>query len=228
MITEETQKLWDAYLVAETDRIRSLTMSALDRFLEAALRHESPVWYAWAYELAHKVSDEQQDIPIRFPLFQRMLLPALTHGILHEARGCARWLAHFDQLLFHSVHHELPNHLRSAEGLLREALRVDPEDQLARRSLVERWANYLEYTLHELPAGVLYGNNGASVKECEELLELLDEFIAHVKYLGRTVEYSELVGDCLLHFKNYREYLLTRLPDDCYEQFLERCHQAGQ
>ena len=31
--------------------------------------------------------------------------------------------------------------------------------------------HYLDYTLHELPAGVLYGANGATESECAELMK---------------------------------------------------------
>jgi len=160
---DTTQTLWDAYLAAEKNRIRAVTMPALDQFIEAALKHECPVWHTWARNLAQQVADRQIDIPIRFPLFQRILLPALTHGIIHKRQGCARWLAHFNQQLYHSDCAELPAHLHSKKGLLREALCIDPEDGPARTSLVEELADYFEYTLHELPAGVLYGANSASV-----------------------------------------------------------------
>ena len=165
MLVAEARQLWFDYLDAEKERIRHLTMPALDRFIESLLRHDMEVWHAWARDLARQISDEGAEIPVRFPLFRRVLLPALADGVTRELPGCARWLAEFESLLVNSDATMLPDHLQSSIGLLREAVRVDAADQLARRRLVNRWSSYLDYTLHELPAGVLYGQNGATAEE---------------------------------------------------------------
>ena len=222
MLTPEAQRLWDEYLAAEKDRIRSMTMPALDRFIESLLRHEPEVWHAWARDVARQVADGKAEIPVRFPLFRQVLLPALSDGVKRELPGCARWLAEFESLLVNSQWGALPDRLQSAIGLLREAIRVDPADQLARQRLVNRWASYLDYTLHELPTGVLYARDGATAEECGELLELLDEFRGHVQTLGETEKFAELISECDLHFRSYRDYLLQGRPEGSYELYLER------
>lgn len=222
MLTPEIQQLWDEYLAAEKDRIRAVTMPTLDRFIESLLRHELEVWQTWARDLARQVSDDRLEIPVRFPLFRQILLPALSDGVKRELPGCARWLAQFESLLVNAQWEGLPDHLQSAVGLLREAIRVDPDDQLARRRLVKRWESYLDYTLHELPGGVLYAQNGATTEQCGELLELLDEFRGHAQLIGEEEKFAELISDCNFHFRNYREYLLQERPGGSYEGFLER------
>ena len=221
MLDPETQKLWESYLTAEKDRIRDVTMPALDRFIDSLLRLDPAVWQDWARNLAAQVSDEGSDIPVRFPLFRRVLLPALADGVLRDVPGCARSLAHFESHLVNTQDVPLPEHLHSAVGLLQAAVRSDPGDRLARSRLVERWGNYLDYTLHELPDGVLYGHNGATPEQCGELLELLRDFRSHVAVLNREEEFAELIADCDLHFNSYREYLARRQPDESYESFLE-------
>lgn len=221
MLTAETHQLWLDYLAAEKERIRSVTMPTLDRFIESLLRHETEVWHAWARDLARQISDEQAETPVRFPLFRQVLLPALADGMKRELPGCARWLAQFESLLVNSDAGALPDRLQSSVGLLREALRVDAADQVARRRLVSRWSSYLDYTLHELPAGVLYGQNGATAEQCGELLELLAEFSGHVQALGETEKFAELISECDFHFRSYREYLLQSRPGGSYERFLE-------
>jgi hypothetical protein len=101
-----------------------------------------------------------------------------VRGVLREGRNCARWLAKFERELIEAEREvaDLPDNLRTERGLLREALRVDPSDVKARRGLIENEARYLQYTIHELPAGVLYGHNSASIEECSELLSQLAEF----------------------------------------------------
>ncbi|HEX6899711.1 MAG TPA: hypothetical protein VF789_08360 [Thermoanaerobaculia bacterium] len=227
MLKAQTHQLWLDYLAAEKDRIRSLTMPALDHFIESLLQHEAEVWHAWALDLARQVSDERAEIPVRFPLFRQVLLPTLADGVRRELPGCARWLAEFESLLVNSDAGVLPDHLQSSVGLLREAIRVDAADSLARRRLVSRWSSYLDYTLHELPDGVLYGQNGATAEQCGELLELLDEFRGHVRSIGETEKFAELISECDFHFRSYREYLLQERPGGSYEEFLASLDSEG-
>lgn len=220
MLDTDLQQRWTEYLQAEQDRIRDVTMPALARFIEAFARLDESTRHDWALQLAADVADRGADTPVRHPLFEQVLLPALVAGIGKERPGCARWLAHFELLLFQSKNVALPDHLRSATGLLLEAIRLDPIDRGARQALVERRAFYLEYTLHELPAGVLHGHNGATVAECEELVRELADFREHVELLGELERFGGLIAECERHFTRYREYLVAGRPGGSYERFL--------
>ena len=223
-LSPESERRWAAYLAAERDRVRAVTMPALDAFLEALLAEQPTVWKGWAKNLARQVADEGAGWPVRFPLFRRALLPALVESIAARESGPARWLASFDQLLLHAPG-ALPEELRTSEALLMEALRVNPQDQRARLKLVEHLASYLDYTLHELPAGVLWGRDGATAEQCVELQGLLADFREHTDRLQETTRYTDLIKDCELHFRSYREYLLAGRPGGSYEAYL-REHPA--
>jgi len=43
--------------------------------------------------------------------------------------------------------------------------------------LIEIISRFLEYTVHEWPSGILYGNDGASIGQCDEILESIKELI---------------------------------------------------
>ena len=140
-----------------------------------------------------------------------------------HAPGCARWLAHFEFLFYHSDQSAFPADLRTKVALLREAVRLDAGDALARRRLVERLASDLDDTLHELPAGVLSGQGFATTPEqCDKLLDLLTEFQAHVGILGDQETYADLIDECRSHYDAYRAYLLAGRPRSSYEEFLEQ------
>lgn len=222
MLSSECEELWAAYKEAERDRIRVLLLERLDVFLDRLLSESPDVWRPWALEIAEMVADGGSEIPIRLPLFRRVLLPALAEGVTRKEPGCARWLAHFASLFHLCDMSDLPDQMRTAVAFLQEAVRLDPDDSEARRRLVERHASYLNYTVHELPAGVLYGHNGATPEQCEELLELLAEFRTHVEIRGDQEKYTELINECGLHYRAYRDYLLTGRPGGSYERFVER------
>ena len=94
-------------------------------------------------------------------------------------------------------------------ALLEETLRRDPSCDAARTELVRRHLDYIGFTLHELPVGVLYGMHGATPTECEEL----GEFLASVRrsMLPAEIEqYRELLDSASFHYRTYRRYLLSR------------------
>jgi len=221
----ETSQLWQEYLEAERTQRRQTIMLILDRFIDRLLIQQPEAWHAWAFEIARQTADEGQGTPVRFPLFRRVLLPVLVQGVRAGQPGCARWLAHFG-LFLHGIQSQgiktgLPEELTTSVGLLREALRVDSGDTIARQKLVEKHAKYLSYTIHEIPAGVLYGEGGTTIARCDELLTLLGEFISQVDLLRERDKYEKLIEDCAFHFQSYRAYLLAHAPGDSYEAYLE-------
>jgi hypothetical protein len=221
MLESDTQKLWQKYLDAEKDRIQYVTMPALEVFIDTLLHEDQQKWHVWARDLAIQVSDEKSDVPVRMPLFQRVLLPALTEGISQEIPGCARALAELQLLPYKTQENQLPEHLRTSEALLQEALRQDPTDQLARVRLIRSWASKLEYAVHELPDGILFGQNFATLEECHKLLDLLEEFKTYVNMLHQSEKFSDLITECELHFRSYREYLLHGWLEGSYEHYFE-------
>ena len=222
MLDSRLQDLWDSYLAAEREGIRAVMTPALDRFVVALLESPPELWKPWAKKLAADISDRSVDTPVRFPLFQRAILPALAEGVLRQELGCARWLASFESFLVNSTDPPLPPELRTTVALLTEAVRLDPADDIARRRLIDRHASYLEYTLHELPVGVLYGADGASANECEDLLALLGDFKTHVAVTGQQERYAELIRECDFHYNAYLAYLRSGPPYEGYPKYLER------
>ena len=78
----------------------------------------------------------------------------------------------------------------------------------------------MRYSIHEVPAGVLYGIDGASPEQCRELEEELDEFCRLVEQEQLDQRFADLIRICRLHFRAYRDYLLNRERYGNYEAFL--------
>lgn len=218
-----SEELWQAYLAAERTGARQVWKKALDQFVAALLAQGPSVADRWARALAERVVDGAEPQSVRFPLFREVLVPALVRGVQANEAGSARWLgclmgrwAQNSNLL-----EALPEEMRTSRGLLLAALRLDAGDQRARRALVEEMAAYLAYTLHELPAGVLYGFDGATVEQCRDLTEMLSEFREQVRLLGES-RYAELIADCEQHYTAYPKYLTSRAAHDTYAAFLAR------
>jgi hypothetical protein len=139
---------------------------------------------------------------------------------------CTRWLAHFYPLLFHRPNclAQLPPDERNVLGMLRAVLRVDPGNREARQQLIGKLADGFHYMLHEVPAGVLYGADGATETECGELLEDVDEFDRLIFAEGMVDRYGRLARQARLHVTAYAKYLRARSLYASYEAYLETHH----
>ena len=210
--------VWNAYLDAEGRGLRAASLSVIEELIKQLSLEDPDIRRRWVFELVEGIVDSRSHAKIRFPLFEQSILPELTAGVLSETPNCARWLAHFNQHFQSSKRflQLLPDSMRTKVGLLLEALRVDPTDNRARRTLTEERARYLTYTLHELPAGVLYGNDAATISECRELDELLGDFQKDIVLLEEPDIYSELIDACTFHFERYRRYLEAGCPGRAY------------
>jgi hypothetical protein len=220
MVSSSVREVWARYLDAERDHIRAQYLPLLDEFIDGLLAEGSLAVNDWALTLVRSIVDEGADIPVRLPLFRRVLFPALSEAVVAGVPGAARWLAHFSNLMFHTDLSSLPEALRNRFGLLQDALRVDVNDVTARRAFVRVQESILEYAIHEVPDGVLDGTDGATVEGCTQLLRILADFKRNVEILGVQDEHVDLIEECELHLNGYRDFLIEPGRHHSYEAFL--------
>ncbi|GCE20893.1 hypothetical protein [Dictyobacter kobayashii] len=158
---------------------------------------------------------------IRVPLFARLIYPVLAREIESGNMQAIKVLVQYPQLL--SEYNSLKKtHLSgyNAEALVNRYLQYDPED---REMLLKREAylnNYLYYTLHELPLGVLSGRDGATPEECQKLLTLLEKYKMTCQKLQ--IDREADIQYYFVHFHGYRDYLLHQ---HLYKNYLDYIQQ---
>ena len=222
MLTDDQRKLWEAYEAAERRGPRAEMLQSLKAFLDSLATSPPADWFPWARSLAEQVVDHGLDFYIRQPLFERAVFPALLAGYQARLPGSARWLAGLCQNIYRSpaCRQQLPPEESTELGMLWAALRHDPGDRRARVRLIKSIADRLRYSLHELPAGVLYGMDGASPEQCLELERELQEFCGLVAQEDMHETYANLIRDCGFHFRGYRDYLLHRERYQNYGEYI--------
>lgn len=222
MLTDDQRKLWAVYEAAEGRAPREEKLRTLEAFLNALATSPPTDWFPWARSIAEQVVDHGLSLVIRRPLFNRAVFPALLAGYQGRVPGCARWLAGLADNLRSNpeCREKLRPDERTELGLLWAAIRDDPVDRRSRLRLINLVADRLRYSIHEVPSGVLYGIDGASPDQCQELEDELEQLCSLVAQEGMRERYAELIRACRLHFRAYREYLLHREKYESYAAYL--------
>lgn len=78
---------------------------------------------------------------------------------------------------------------------------------------------WIEYAVHELPSGILWGAVGATPEQCAEMLEGLDAFAGLCARLGLG-GHAEFIDGCRWHFDHYPHYLSRRRHFVDYETYI--------
>lgn len=155
---------------------------------------EKKIWvrgYLVSSDIGHK---------IRHEIYENLVFPVLLDGYKQKDAWSTLWLATTWQSLYASKKCHETISWKDAFTLLKEAYALEPSTEVRER-LLKAELDWFEYSQHEWPAGILYGWNGASLDECQEILReiafarSLDKDAAHEEFLaqfeGRVVEYMD-------------------------------------
>lgn len=222
MLPPEVDALWNDYQVAEARLPRQQKLARLDAFISKLLEIPIERWSEWALSIAREHSEVGKRIEVRMPLFRWVLFPALLQAIERRTPGAARWLAALAQHLYRAkdCQDQLPAPRQTEIGLLLLALEHDPDDNQARLKLIDAFKWQLDYAIHEIPAGVLYGHDGATIEQCGELQATLDTFCGLVDAAELGARYESLIQECRFHFRHYAIYLANSQRYDSYAGYL--------
>ena len=83
--------------------------------------------------------------------------------------------------------------------------------------------SYLEFSLHEIPSGILDGMNGVSVSAILDMLHIVDEF----QYLSERLSLNDdsaLIADCRKFYHAYEGYLHNL---DSFKNFADYLNKNG-
>jgi hypothetical protein len=84
----------------------------------------------------------------------------------------------------------------------------------------KRLLEFLDYTLHELPTGVLYDANGANEEKCAELMKDTYRLEQLSKEMG--IDNSVFIEGCRWHFERYPHYLSRHKHFGSYGNYIEK------
>jgi hypothetical protein len=213
---------WSRWLALE-DQHRKREALALAEELAASLAR-APVdsQDRWVQSVCEDVIDLHPVPPdvgiprMRYPFLRDVIVPSLMRRLARQDATAARWAAWLMRRYSNTYRlwQELPDTQRHPMGLLRMADTWAPGDVRVMESLAEMLSRRFHDSMHELPAGVLFGMNGADVAECAALLEEL----AHLERLWTRLGQMPLQAHQVASWRR----IIT-----CYADYLSRGRGGG-
>lgn len=143
---------------------------------------------------------EPQGQKIRHELYEHVIFPVLLDGYRRRDPWSLWWLAITAQNLYGAKHlwHQVDGITDFA--LLQELHGLSPNDDQVRIKLLERQMEWFQFCVHEWPAGILYGMDGATLEQCQEIADAVECAIQ----LDKEGRYTEFLADFSAKLRQYR------------------------
>ena len=207
--SQESWKDYAVYCRSRESGLRHQAFQRLNNFLDTAISwsfHDRVSFVNWLCSRLYEFGESDGYGLIPQPLAERLIGPTLFEWADREAtdpRPC-RWLGmFFSGVVYPAVRAGLIHSANDAFTYLREALRREPNDQLARIRLIEMTVGNAEYSCHELPHGYI-GEPAEDLLGVEEAKQLLTGIVnpEQVTRLQSELDHvSHLINDWI-SFKN--------------------------
>lgn len=119
--------------------------------------------------------DRENEPKIRYELYEAVIFPALLHGYRQQELWGFKGLVQTAQNLYQAPQLWSQIDQKTDWVLLAEAQALAPDDESLRQQMISNNIRWFDYCQHEWPAGILYGPDGASIAECEDILQAVEK-----------------------------------------------------
>ena len=229
-------ELWERYVAAETNKEYAIALQRANAFAEAMQSASPAVCDHFAETVSRLAVEGEINFVLRRPVVRQILFPFLIRSYQEGLDAAPFWIIRFYSELCQitaAERSEAPEDvpLFDAFALLREGVRRNPKNPAFTRAVAERFLQQAEsgfsYAVHEVPAGVLFGTDGASAAECRELFgdlqlswQMAEKWDLLEKYRARFEFYD-------YHFRGYADYLENYTQYQNYADYIERHPFSG-
>ncbi len=157
---------------------------------------------AWVWEYLPKLSKNRHS-RVRHELFHEVIFPVLKTGYEDGEFKSTLWLGKLSQNLYQAEKlHEQLGWVTELD-FYKKAYKLDPENDEVRMLLLDSIVSWLQYTEHEWPSGILYGNNGATLDQCQEIAVEVQRVLS----MDKEYKYSEFIKQYNKKLCQYRARL---------------------
>ena len=148
---------------------------------------------------------------VRHEIYAELIFPVLLAGSKRNDAWSLYWLAGTCQNLYTArrLHEQIK--FKDKISLLKEAYAIDRNSSEVCEALLKSLLDYFCHASHEWPAGILWGNDGATLDQCNEIMSE----VTLARELDRECAYALPIGEFESKFKQYQERLISHSKNPC-------------
>lgn len=167
---------------------------------------------------------EKKIVYIRQPLFEKIIYPILKNEISLKNVEAIKILI---KLKWNFYAHQRKFNISEFDTvwqLVEEGLKIKENDRELLEIYEDEIAYSLNFSIHEVPWGVLSGMDVANISQCDELQKTLETYKDVCKKLSleNDEDRKDLIENCDFHYRNYKTFLQNSDRYKDYADFLKK------
>jgi len=194
--------LYEGYLARLAEGRRKDAGLMLDAFLRSFNSSEEREQWTRTFLKTHTYGTR-----VRHEIYAELIFPVLLAGSKRNDVWSLYWLAGTCQNLYtaHGLYEQIK--FKGEIDLLKDAYAIDHNSSEACEALLKSLLNYFCYASHEWPAGILWGNDGATLEQCNEIMSE----VTLARELDRECIYASSIDEFESKVKQYKKRLMSNL-----------------
>ncbi|GHU22712.1 hypothetical protein FACS1894172_05330 [Spirochaetia bacterium] len=192
---------FNEYIKNKNMGIKTKTKEYVHKFIQSFENyHEKELWtMEYLPTLQHNHNKR-----IRNELFEALIFPVLLNGYNNKNISVMIWLVKLEQNLIQNQKLWKIINYKSSIQIIRECYDLDPNNTEVIDIYLELKIQWIAYSIHEWPSGILIGMNGATAEQCKELvkeLPFLYKLDTKNKYKAYIMDYENKLHDYIIRFR---------------------------
>ncbi len=160
----------------------------------------------WTYDYLPSVETNHHS-RIRHELYEKIIFPVLLEGFRKREVKAMHWIVKTRQNLFSAQDLYKEIEYKSPVEIIKECYALEPSNFEINEIYLEMKIDFISYSQHEWPSGILYGMIGATLEECYEVKDELPL----VRNLDKDKKYVEYINEYESKLDTYIERLKNKL-----------------
>lgn len=190
--------LYEGYLALLAEGRRKDAGLMLGAFLRSFNTSEEREQWAHTFLKTHTYSAR-----VRHEVYAELIFPVLLAGSKRNDAWSLYWLAGTIQNLYSARGLYEQIKFEDKISLLKTAYAIDRKSSEVRKALLKSLLDYFDYASHEWPDGILWGNDGATLDQCNEIMSE----VTLARELDRECAYALSIDEFESKLKRYQERL---------------------
>ncbi|WP_338831268.1 hypothetical protein [Bradyrhizobium sp. 27S5] len=144
---------------------------------------------------------------VRHEIYAELIFPVLLAGNKRNDAWSLYWLAGTCENLYtaRGLHEQIK--FKNKIDLLKDAYAIERNSSEVCEALLKSLLDYFDYASHEWPAGILWGHDGATLKQCNEIMSE----VTLARELDRECAHALSIDEFESKVNQYKKRLMSNL-----------------